>query len=292
MKGKRLRVKVYPSFILYLVTFALLASPGACAGVLCALAVHELAHLLVGHALGERFSQVELTPFGGVITGSIGESTQKGWRGALIAAAGPLANGCMIALLASPIVRGVIGEEPARQAALQNAVMMGFNLLPALPLDGGRIAFSLGFYALGATKLIRLLTDLGVALGAALAALSLFGCARYGLLNLSALIVGAYLIVSALRSRAALLAENLYAVVHERSARPRSVYRVQLYRAPEDAPLCSLLSAIEGSEASGFLVATQAGERYLSENRVLTALLSDPLRPIGEIAGEMGRPAQ
>ena len=292
MSGTRLRVKVRPSFILYLITFALLASPGACAGALCALAVHELAHLLVGRALGERFTQVELTPFGGVITGNLGEGTQKGWRGALIAAAGPLGNACAIALLTAPAVRGVIGEEPARQAALMNAVMMGFNLLPALPLDGGRIVFSLGYFALGASKLIRLLSDLGVALGAALTVLSAFGYARYGLLNLSALIVGLYLIVSALRSRAVLLAENLYAVVHERGARPLAIRRMQLYLTPKDAPLCSLLDAVERSDASGFLVPTQTGERYLSEDRVLTALLSDPLRPIGEIAEEARQKTQ
>ena len=292
MSEQRLRVKIRPSFVLYLITFALLGSPGACAGAVLALTVHELAHLLVGRALGERFAQVELTPFGGVITGRPDQSTQKGWRGALIAAAGPLGNACAIALLTAPAVRGAIGEELARQAALLNAVMMGFNLLPALPLDGGRIAFSLGFYVLGASKLIRLLSDLGVALGTALTVLSAFGYARYGLLNLSALIVGVYLIISAMRSRAALLTENLYAVVHERSARPRSMRRVQLYHVPQDVPLCSLLDAIERCDASGFLVASGTGERYLSEARVLTALLADPLQSIGEIAAEVGQKTQ
>lgn len=287
--GKRLRIKVRPSFVLYLITFALLGSPGACVGALCALTVHEASHLLVGRALGERFLQMELTPFGGVIFGSPTESSQKGWRGALIAAAGPLGNACAIALLTSPAVRGVIGEELARQAAVLNAVMMGFNLLPALPLDGGRIAFSLGFYAFGASTLIRILSNLGVALGAALTALSVFGYAQYGLLNISAMIVGVYLIVSAMRSRASLLTENLYAVVHERSGRARATRRVQFYVTPRDTPLCTLVDAIERCEASGFLVMAKEGERYLSEERVLTALLADPMRPIGEIAAEVGQ---
>ena len=284
-----MRIKVRPSFILYLITFALLGSPATCMGALFALTVHEAAHLLIGRALGERFSQMELTPFGGVIFGSPAESSQKGWRGALIAAAGPFGNACAIALLASPVVRGIIGEELARQAALLNAVMMGFNLFPALPLDGGRIAFSLGFYAFGASALIRLLSNLGVALGSALTVLCVFGYVRYGLLNISAMIVGVYLIVSAMRSRASLLAENLYAVVHERSGRPRVTRRVQLYVTPGDAPLCTLLDAIERCDASAFLVTADGEERYLPEERVLTALLADPMRPIGEIAAETGQ---
>ena len=283
-----MKIRVRASFLLYLATLALLGSAGMGLGAAAALFVHELAHLLAGRCVGERFERMELTPFGGVMTAAGESSPVKGWRGALVAAAGPLGNYAAILALSAPALQALLGHELARQIMLANAVMMAFNLLPALPLDGGRIAFSLGCYALGVSRTIRVLSDLGVALGAAMLAMSGFGMARWGVLNLSALIVGGYLIVLALKVRTAMLAQNLYAVIHERCARASRVRRMQLFEAPADAPLLALLEPMERCDAAGFIVRSEGAARFVGEETVCLALLSDPTAQIGRVSEKNG----
>ena len=108
-----------------------------------ALLIHEAAHLAVGHSMGERIESIELTPFGGIIHYSSGASPHKGVKGVAVAAAGPLANYALIGLMSFPEMQLFLPYCFIRQAILMNAGMMFLNLLPVLPLDGGRIVFIL-----------------------------------------------------------------------------------------------------------------------------------------------------
>ena len=251
-----------------------------------ALAAHELAHLLAGRCVGEEFDCIELTPFGGVMTSNRENAFYKGWRGALVAAAGPMGNYAAILVLATPALQQILGEAISRQAMLANAVMMFFNLLPALPLDGGRLVFSLGCYSLGVSRMIRVLCNIGIMLGIALIGVSGFGFAHYGVLNLSALIVGTYLIESALRSRSALLVQNLYAVVHERCARNSQFRRMQIFEVDSQTKLLSVLEPMERCDVAGFVIRAGQETRFINEETVCKALLLDPMMSIGDVGRE------
>lgn len=286
MRRVRTRLKIRASFVVYLLTIALLASLETCVGAIIALVSHELAHLIVGRCVGEKFDCIELTPFGGVMTSSRENAFYKGWRGALVAAAGPMGNYAAILALATPAMQRILGNAISRQAMLANAVMMLFNLLPALPLDGGRIVFSLGCYSLGVSRMIRLLCNVGVALGITLIAMSGFGFAHYGVLNLSALIVGAYLIESAVRSRSALLVQNLYAVVHERRTQHNQFKRMQIYEVSDQTRLLSVLEPMERCELAGFVIRSGQETRFIDEETVCKALLLNPMMSIGDVECE------
>lgn len=281
-----MRLKVRASFVAYLAAVALLASPQACAGAVLALSVHELAHLLAGKSVGERFDRVELTPFGGVITGG---SCASGWRGALVAAAGPLGNYAALLALASPALLRWTGEEFIRQAMLANAVMMAFNLLPALPLDGGRIAYCLLSGVTGVSRAIACLSSLGVVLGATLACASAFGLARWGFLNLSALITGGYLAFSAAQTRTSMIVQNLTAVIRERQSRGKAIRRVRLYETPSSLKTISLAALMESCEEALFLTRLADGTYLLEEDDVCRALLDAPQKSVCEIAELCGK---
>ena len=171
-----------------------------------------------------------------------------------------------------------------RQALLANAVMLILNLAPALPLDGGRIAYAALSGALGVSRTLSLLTGTGALLGASLVCASAFGLARMGILNLSALTVGAYLLALAPRERSAMLAGDVCAALHERSARPRRVRRVTLYEAPASAPLSSLLEPLEASDAAAFIVRGDNAAYWAREEDVCRALLRDMRESVGEFA--------
>lgn len=106
--------------------------------VFAAVACHETAHAVVAAALGMKVREVAILPFGGVarIEG-LGET--KPSTDLLIASAGPvcsvmLAGLTWLALLEWPDYNGY------GLFFLQvNWMLAAFNLLPALPLDGGRI---------------------------------------------------------------------------------------------------------------------------------------------------------
>lgn len=97
--------------------------------VLLAFPLHEAGHLLALRLLGER----------GRIGGGLGVAVKmppsvQGWRSATVAAAGPCAN-----LLALWLALRC-GWQVAAQV---NFVLATVNLLPILPLDGGRIVLGL-----------------------------------------------------------------------------------------------------------------------------------------------------
>lgn len=101
---------------------------------------HELSHGIVAACLGLRVKEVEFLPFGGVVR--IEGLSRVGNGGEiLISAAGPLASiGLAAFFYVCPPLYGM--EESWEFLVQCNGMLAAFNLLPALPLDGGRIARS------------------------------------------------------------------------------------------------------------------------------------------------------
>ena len=282
-----MHIRIRAPFLLYGLSVAFLASGWACLGAVSALLIHEGAHLAAIRLTGEKIETLEVTPFGGVMTYAPGKSANKGLRGLLVAAAGPFGNYLMLLLVSQDGVRALLPLDAARQILLANAVMMLINLLPALPLDGGRMLFSVGYYFFSVSRLIGVLTAMGMAAGGFLIAAGLYGAAVMGILNVSALIVGAYLMTCAFRSRSVLLAENLYAVIQERREKPLRMARMALYAVPANTRLISLLDPIERSREALFYVRDEEGgaARFVTDSEVLEALLSTPHAVMADVAG-------
>ena len=113
------------------------------AGLLLSLLLHELAHAVVAHRNGVAVTAVTLWAFGGVA--ELGHEADRPGAEARIAAAGPAASvatgvafgGLALAAAAvglwAPVVSALVWLAGA------NGVLAVFNLLPAAPLDGGRL---------------------------------------------------------------------------------------------------------------------------------------------------------
>lgn len=285
----RIRVIIRPSFALYMAAVALFSSVQRCLCVAAALLAHESAHLAVSLLLKEPVSSIEIAPFGGVMTYS--KSPSKGVKGVLVAAAGPLGNYGLILLLVSlPELQQHLNDEMIRQMLSANLTMILLNCLPALPLDGGNLLFSLGYYLFNVSGLIGGLCAAGTAVGAAMIALGLYGLIHWQILNVSLLVVGGYLIVWARRSRAGLMAQNLYAIVQERANQPTGAVRMSAYRIPADMRLYQLMEPIMRVKAAVFFVDLPSGQSMmLNEAEVCRALLQDASLPVGELAEMQGK---
>lgn len=128
--------------------------------VLIPVVVHELGHVLTLRLLGLRINgfKAELKGF------CIGYCGYTGALGhVLAAAAGPM-FGLLYAMSAS-ILAERLGSGWLELSAGVSLLLSLFNLLPALPLDGGRIVYTFSSTLLGESAGARLCNILGLTIG-------------------------------------------------------------------------------------------------------------------------------
>lgn len=125
-------------FIALIVIFTLMGMGLKVLGVFAAVLWHEAAHAAAAASLGYRVRELELLPFGGVARieriGEAGSTSEI-----IMAAAGPLASLVMAAVIYFMSVRAPEWAVMLDFYLRVNLMLALFNLLPGLPLDGGRI---------------------------------------------------------------------------------------------------------------------------------------------------------
>lgn len=182
-------IKVHATFFLILVFGALQwagstpSNPleGALFGVVLMIllftcvTLHELGHSVMAQAFGINVREIVLLPLGGVAL--IAKMPEKPVQELLIAVAGPLVNVAIAIILF--IVTGGIGidlmnlqdmlvtlREPSLTTLLvwllfANVALVIFNLIPAFPLDGGRILRAILAMGLGYPQATRIASIIG-----------------------------------------------------------------------------------------------------------------------------------
>lgn len=178
---------------------------------LLALLAHEAAHVLAARAMGLRVEALELMPFGGVARLAPGPLSPR--AESAIAAAGPVASLLSAGLTAMcgylfPAVRGRL-----ETFLTFNLTLAVLNLLPALPLDGGRILRAQLQRRLSYGAATRIAAWAGVAAGAALLSLAA-ACALRGAYNLTLPTMGVFLLLAAVSELRALPEGQMQAYLH------------------------------------------------------------------------------
>jgi Zn-dependent protease len=131
-----------------------LAMLGFVLAVFACVFLHELGHAVAAKAFGHSTRDITLLPIGGVarIEGGEMNPVAEGW----VAIAGPAVNLAIALALTigssiSAIGRSIDAEHmipltPTQQLIIANLALAIFNLVPAFPLDGGRVLRSLLCY--------------------------------------------------------------------------------------------------------------------------------------------------
>src|SRR3954451_24096760 len=166
----------------------------ALAAVTACIVLHELGSALMPRAFGIRTRDITLYPIGGVAR--LERMSERPEEELCIALAGPAVN-LVIAVLLAPVglfslLTGVLADDtivlnfaqgPLVLAArfltlvwLSNVLLVLFNLLPAFPMDGGRV--------------FRALLSLGMGMRRATSVAATVGLVMAGLLGIGALWVG------------------------------------------------------------------------------------------------------
>ncbi len=166
--------------------------------------VHELGHAVTGRFYGVETERITLWLLGGVA--HFKEMPKQRGAEAVVAIAGPITSFVLGGIFAGliPFVPGEMGGLyfVVVYTAYMNVVLATFNLIPALPLDGGRVLRSL--LALRTSRLEATRISAAISRGLAIA-LGLFGLVTFNL----------FMILIAFFVYMAVTAETQYAVFTE-----------------------------------------------------------------------------
>lgn len=143
-------IRVHVTFLILLVWLAFgteAPSPMREAGyvvlVFMCVLIHELSHALMAKRFGIQTKEITLYPFGGIAS-IMAQPTPKGEL--FISIVGPLSNLVIAAALyAWTDIAHVSGQDLTKltlvdRLFITNIALAVFNLMPALPMDGGRVA--------------------------------------------------------------------------------------------------------------------------------------------------------
>ena len=199
----RTRLSAHPLALLFPILAARLGNGGDMAALAAGLLAHEGAHLLAARALGVGVSELRLMPFGAAIRMENPYVLPPGKLFA-VAAAGPAGSVLAVLLAAALCQWGLLSPAPTLAALRVNAVLLLFNLLPALPLDGGRMLVAALSSKLGRSRAV----EAGIWSGRIVAGLLLlsaaYGVIASGRLNLSPVLAAVFMLASGRDEREAL----------------------------------------------------------------------------------------
>ena len=103
--------------------------------IFVAVVLHELGHALAARSFGIGTAHITLYPFGGAA--ALEREARTAHEELVIAGAGPAVNGVLF--LAAGLLWGLSGLRPLLVFSALNLLLMLYNLLPAYPMDGGRM---------------------------------------------------------------------------------------------------------------------------------------------------------
>lgn len=312
-------IRIHLTFFLLLLWFGKVSSDqgqGFLDGVVLMLllfgcvVLHELGHALTARRYGVETREIVLYPFGGVARM---DRIPPGKAELLIALAGPAVNLVLAALLGLVLV-GLSADTPDAPLAIVtegtivwqllyvNLSLFVFNLIPAFPMDGGRVLRAALAIGLGETRATNIAAAIGQVLALGFAAVALLTGQPVLLLIAFFVFVGAGQEAAFQRSRAAvrgLAARDAMMTRFETVAPEDPLSRAAehlLATAQQDFPVIDAWGRVAGVLHRSALLSALAGDG--KERAVLEVMDREPVRvrpeqPLDEVLRQLqARPQQ
>lgn len=187
-------VRLHLTFLLFLLWIGLAddARGGLSAGLsgmallvmlFACVVAHEFGHVLVARRFGINTPHITLLPIGGVAR--LERMPDEPWQELLVALAGPAVNLVIAAVLVLGFgvrlsLHGLLAADDGSHGLLGplltiNLFLAAFNLLPAFPMDGGRVLRAALAWRMGNVRATRVAAIVGQLLALALGAVGLLG---------------------------------------------------------------------------------------------------------------------
>ena len=249
---------------------------GALEGVVFVLAIfacvvlHEFGHALAARKFNIRTRDITLLPIGGIAR--LERMPEKPWQEFYVAIAGPLVNVVLaISFLSILIVSGVspitpdvklVGGSFIIKMFWINVILFAFNMLPAFPMDGGRILRAALASALGYAQATEIAARVGQAMAIAFGFMGLISG------NFFLIFIALFVFLAATQEAALANMKSIFQGVPVRDA----MYRRFVTVSPNET-LASAVEAMREGYTHDFVVAE--GDRLvgvLNRQDVLKAL--------------------
>lgn len=157
--------------------------------------LHEGVHVFVARLLGYNIENIEVFPFGGVAR--IKENIAiNPLHEILIAAAGPIFNLVVVFVIYNSMKILCIAHEGLSSFMYANLTIGLFNLVPIIPLDGGRIIRAYLAYFIGFKRAIKIVVIISKIMSVIF---FLWGCyvAKYNKINIFVLLLSIFIFIAA-----------------------------------------------------------------------------------------------
>jgi stage IV sporulation protein FB len=156
--------------------------------------IHELGHVVAAKYYEWEVTEVQLLPFGGVaVIDEQGNVTA--WEEIVVALAGPLQNALMIIFALMMKSTALWSDGWVDYFVQANMWIALFNLLPILPLDGGRVLQALLSYRISYYYTLKLTLWMSLVMSGALLSASIYNYPVTGL-NLNLLVIALFLLAT------------------------------------------------------------------------------------------------
>ncbi|HBF86185.1 MAG TPA: hypothetical protein DDW54_00740 [Clostridiales bacterium] len=250
----KLSLRIHPLFFVFGLYFAACGKVFSFLAVtLCAL-LHEAGHAIAAEKRGYKLKMITLMPYGAVISGDINGISYGDEIKVVIA--GPLVN---LALYLATVASWWLFPETypfTETAATANLGLFLVNLVPAYPLDGGRLLLCTLSRVLKRKTALKITKAAGIIFAAALAGLFVFSC--FYSPNVSLLFFSAFALFGAFGGGA----DDSYIRIYE-SVEPSGIKKfkeVKTIAVTENATVKSLYSALDGESLYRIFVYDRRGK--------------------------------
>lgn len=283
-----IRIRLNPFFLLLLFFLGIFDLLIEALILFATVFLHECAHAYVARKSGLIVTEIELLPFGGVakIDDFVELNPTTEMR---VAIAGPIANAVVVAGLMSLAGTAIFAHHTTELLLKANVWIGSFNLLPALPLDGGRVLRAVLVGKMG----FRRATEVAARIGKVIAVMMAVGgvvLLYVGLVNASLIVVAAFVFMAAKKEESVatyvLLAHLARKQFDWRGSRCLSINHLA---AKEGAVLKEVIAHIVPARFHIVWIIDERGHvtRVVAEGELIEAVFE---RGTDTPMGELGRP--
>ena len=283
LRAGHMRLRIHPLALLMPPLALALGLRDAAPALLVSLICHEAGHLAAARAARVRMDALTVMPFGCALRLGNLYALSPG-QVLAVSAGGPMFS--LLLLFADGALAHWGLLSPAFACILMKVTLalLLFNLLPALPLDGGRMLYALTAGRLGRDGAARVGAVMGYVVAAGLAAGAVWLGLREGRFNLAPVLCAVFILKGVAEDRAALgeaLPASLLNALRTRDA----PVPLRLYAVRADCPAIRALRSAAPDAAA--LYAVYRGERLaaLVDERALLCLALE--RPGAAVAEAM-----
>lgn len=290
-KIQGIRIKIHWAFLAMLGVYVVLGLGVQAVFIFSLVIGHEAAHLLTAKAYGFKVEGMELFPFGGAAYSNDIFEGRK-WEESVIALAGPLFN--LMLMFGVQFLRwnSWWGGAMAADFLRFNFWLAAFNLLPVLPLDGGRVVRALLTGTFGFVKVTKLLAWAGKWLGLILGILGIVSTVSVGFSaeaqgNLYFVLLGAFFWLAGNKELGAARITFLRQLTHKKEELMRKgLMPSRWLTVYENTPVVRVVETLTPDSYALIALAQDdpKQKKILTESEVLEGMFREGIRfPVGKL---------